>query len=1161
MSVTTRQNKILVTEDWKKVYQSFKNADFQSYDFENLRRTMIDYLRINYPEDFNDYIESSEYLALIDLIAFLGQSIAFRVDLNARDNFLELAERREAVLRLARTISYNAKRNTAAQGLLKIVTVMTTEDVIDSNGRNLSNQYVSWNDSSNDNWRDQFLKIMNAAFPVTQQFGKPADKNTIYSIPTEQYRFNSTNLQIPIFSFTKTISGRLMNFEITSTTFADQNYIYEEPPKIGNSLACVYRDDGRGAGSSATGFFLNFTQGTLNQGVFTITQPSSNESIDIDAVNINNSDIWLYRLDSNNNESEVWASVSNFEANNIIYNSLNKNIRNIFSAITRAGDRVSIQFSDGTFGNLPLGTFKTYYRISNGLEYVINPQDIKGVTIGVPYTSATGQAELLSLTMNLTTSVSNASVSETNDSIKSNAPATYYTQNRMITGEDYNISPLSVSNQVVKVKSVNRLSSGISRYFDLTDPTGKYSSTMLFGDDGVLYSEEFKLYNKFSYTNKTDIEGTIYNTVFDILKLETIKNYYYRKFIKYIRISLNVEWDNVTSDYSSSTGCIRGIGDGELYDVGVAYTNNDLKYFIPGSLVKFEAPEGYYFDSLTDNSLKLGVDFSNIPGAVSSLWAEIVSVVNDGTASGLGVLGTGEGPITLNQNVPSSSIITQVIPKWRTVIDSSTITTMIDLIFSNKPFGLRYDAFTQTWKIIFESNLDSYSNFSLGKQGDLTNKQQDSSWLLLFTTDNETYTITSRNQRYIFESDSQIQFYCDSSNKIYDSKTNRVIKDSINVMSINTVPDGTAPFTVNYKWDIVSEFFGVDGYVDPKKLNISFADFDNDGVVDDPELFLKIVDPDTNSLTKYIVQEKYLISEGQEDYRYIDNLTNTVVILDKESDAYTYAGGLTYWNDGQYFYFIETESVKKLDLTLAKFEPTLDYKIYSGRDKLKFQYIHSADYDSRVDPGLTNIIDVYILTKSYDVTFRQWVAGSISNKPVPPGSDELYDMVSSTLNLIKSISDEIIYHPVTYKVLFGKSALPDMQATFKVIKNPNQVISDNDIKSRVITAINQFFSLDNWDFGDTFYFAELSTYIMTQLTPYIASVVIVPKKGGLSFGSLFEIKAASDEIFISSATVDDIEIISGITTTSIKSAIGTATDTSTLTQQNITSSTYGALNG
>ena len=88
MSSTDRLNRLLLAEDWKRVYQSYKNAEFQSYDFDTLRRTMIQYLRDNYPEDFNDYIESSEYLALIDLIAFLGQNISFRIDLK----FCELVQ-------------------------------------------------------------------------------------------------------------------------------------------------------------------------------------------------------------------------------------------------------------------------------------------------------------------------------------------------------------------------------------------------------------------------------------------------------------------------------------------------------------------------------------------------------------------------------------------------------------------------------------------------------------------------------------------------------------------------------------------------------------------------------------------------------------------------------------------------------------------------------------------------------------------------------------------------------------------------------------------------------------------------------------------------------------------------------------------------------------
>ena len=134
MASTDRQNRLLLAEDWTRIYQSYKNAEFKSYDFDTIRRTMIQYIRSNYPEDFNDYIESSEYLALIDLIAFLGQNISFRIDLNARENFLETAERRNSILRLARLISYNAKRNQPATGLLKIDSLSTTEDVFDSTG-------------------------------------------------------------------------------------------------------------------------------------------------------------------------------------------------------------------------------------------------------------------------------------------------------------------------------------------------------------------------------------------------------------------------------------------------------------------------------------------------------------------------------------------------------------------------------------------------------------------------------------------------------------------------------------------------------------------------------------------------------------------------------------------------------------------------------------------------------------------------------------------------------------------------------------------------------------------------------------------------------------------------------------------------------------------
>ena len=45
MATNTRQTNIFATEDWKKIYTTFSNADFQSYDFETLRKVMVDYVK------------------------------------------------------------------------------------------------------------------------------------------------------------------------------------------------------------------------------------------------------------------------------------------------------------------------------------------------------------------------------------------------------------------------------------------------------------------------------------------------------------------------------------------------------------------------------------------------------------------------------------------------------------------------------------------------------------------------------------------------------------------------------------------------------------------------------------------------------------------------------------------------------------------------------------------------------------------------------------------------------------------------------------------------------------------------------------------------------------------------------------------------------------
>jgi len=70
--------------------------------------------------------------------------------------------------------------------------------------------------------------------------------------------------------------------------------------------------------------------------------------------------------------------------------------------------------------------------------------------------------------------------------------------------------------------------------------------------------------------------------------------------------------------------------------------------------------------------------------------------------------------------------------------------------------------------------------------------------------------------------------------------------------------------------------------------------------------------------------------------------------------------------------------------------------------------------------------------------------------------------------------------------------------------------------------------LENWDFGNTFYFSELSGYLHSKLGSDLSSAVLIPKNSNFKFGDLYEIRSQPDEILISAATVEDIQVMSGV---------------------------------
>ena len=1148
MASTSRQTVIFGVEDWKRIYQTYREADFQSYDFETLRKSFVDYLRLYYPETFNDYIESSEFIALLDVMAFMGQSLAFRTDLNTRENYLDTAERRDSVVRLANLVSYTAKRNTEASGYLKVFSVSTTENLTDYNGINLANLTINWADPTNLDWQEQFTTIINASLTNAQKFGNPGSRQTILGVDTQEYTINLVPGFLPVIPYTATIDTVNMPFEVVNATSAGANFVYEPPPLPNGRFNMLFRNDQQGYLSNNTGFFFLFKQGVLQNQDFNLPERIENRAVAINIEGINNTDIWLYQLDNLGNVSGFWERVQSVYAAAV--EQLAPGTRDIYSVSSRTNDQITLNFGDGIFSTIPVGTFRTYVRASNGLQYIINPVEMQSVSVPISYVSRTGQIETLTFTCGITEPVTNAQARETIQEIKQRAPAQYYTQNRMVNGEDYTNFPFTQYNSILKSTALNRASIGTSRYLDLVDGTGKYSSTNIFASDGALY-ESNNLYTfQFSWLTTNDISDAVVNQINPLALRAGLQQFYYANFPRPDLAVLNYTWHQSTSITNETTGYFQTAVPGQPLSpngnpvaIG-AFASNAAKYITEGSLVEFAAPAGYYFTAT--NELAVGVPIK--PAEKLTIWASPTAVYLAGTAQGLGNLPSGVGPVVLNNFVPTGAIPVQVIPVFTTDIPTSVQQTVVGQIALNQNFGLGYNNLTDTWYVITSSNLAVDATWSQTYAQNTSGTNLDASWLIQATYSGGTYTVVSRSLEYYFGSVLQTRFFFYTSDPIYDSRTGTVIRDYINVLKVNSQPDNSTPMGSDNVLTIIDQPVLSDGLVDDFQVIVSFDQTGGDAVPVNPDFFNEIVAPGVDATQKLVFfqatvdfdnLQRYLLIEAgivNSNYATLADIqaVQTQYVVGQVFYAYNPTGATPIDYSAGTFYVLGVDSLGNPTLTL-----TYNYIARVGRQDLYFQYRHNSPLTSRIDPGSTNIIDVYVVTNAYYTAYINWLqdtTGTIT-EPTTPTIDELNTAYQGLQNY-KMISDNMILNSVDFQPLFGQKAEPALRATIKVIRAYGSTASVSTIKNLVVSNMNAYFNLDTWNFGDTFYFSELAAYIHQNIADVVSSVVLVPLSPQKSFGDLYEIRSAPNQIFVNGATVNDIEVITALTSTNLQTAPG-----------------------
>lgn len=1095
-------------ESWEKTYNAFQNINFAAFDYDTVKRSLLDYIKLYFPETFNDYIESSEFIAIVEAFAYFAELMAYRLDVNAHENFISDAQRQDSILRLAKLVSYTASRPLPARGLVKITSISTTESVTDANGNDLAGQTIRWNDTSNPNWKDQFILVMNRV--MDQTFGSvgPTDRFQIQDVVFELYAWDLIPLPTGVFSFSANVGGQNAPMELVPVAYDTSTGIIERRPAINSNFSFLYGQDGLGDASDMTGFFCYTKQGSLQRFRNTFDGITPNQTYNITPQNVNDTDVWFNQVNQTTGEtyndpeiagkSGEWVQVDSTIAQNVIFNTNAQ--RNKYEVETLTDSTIRLIFGDGEFADIPSGPFDTWVRTSVNADIVVPSSSISDTSSSFTYLDSFNRVQTCSFTFSLSSSLQNASAAESIEHVRTTAGSVYNTQDRMVNGADYNYYMLQ-DPSILKLRSINRTFAGDSKYIAWHDASGTYENVKIFSDDGALF-----------YKKRMDVVTT------PVVTTDVLINSYIQPLLSTPELYLNI------------------------FAVGV----DPLNY-----RRTFNADE---INRITDT-----VTISMPPVQIELYY----NTVNNQWYS-----------IKVSDN-PSVALAAEGWP-------NSFITTPLITVYQVNIFETQYNVTRVTQQLIVSSNTTQFWNTNDGStviDYDTLNSDQDQIVVLQANVNYNRDGILTDNVAFNVLSLETIESGVD----LGLPDTSRV-----SVLPVDANNDGLPDYISD---ETVVNPQGIAQIIKPKKVyNVDTGEtsLPQPGqsvvltlpvyVVIDPSIPLTTLEGvtvyQTNDVAVYVGTDDSQLLEQAYDWAtstptnaFVTNVINVlrnhmntsypsddvdeVLVKVTEYVYFTRETPLDPWvqspsTPNTMIAFVTevnsyTNPATNLPLTIAdadsesvaSFENTRVWKRYEGRGQLNFAWFHHSPQYYLVDPSPTNIIDTFIITKGYYALLKQWLEDPLATQPIAPTPLDLRTSYNYLLDN-KMISDTVILQPGSFKLLFGSKAIASLQADFLVIRSSDRTLTDNQIKTTIVTAVRNFFDVTLWEFGESFYFSELSAAIHKALPTEINSVILVPTYAQDQFGDLYQVIGRENEVFYPDITVDDIQIVASYTPTNMR---------------------------
>ncbi|CAB4142683.1 hypothetical protein UFOVP449_68 [uncultured Caudovirales phage] len=442
----------------KKSWGNNKTINYVGKDFGQLRQNLIDFTRAYFPDTYSDFNESSPGMVFIEMAAYIGDVLSFYQDVQLKESILTHASERKNVVALAQAMGYKPKVTTPAVTNLTVYQLVPSSGSGDANApdpnfflkikdgmevSSITNSSVIFRTTDSIDFADPVDREI-SVYSRNESTGQPdfylitkkaqaisaTEKEATYIIPTDAINYPFITL-----SDTNII-------DIVSIREQDTNERYYQVPYLAQESIFVEKPN-----TNVNGQFGQYVQSVPY--ILEVQKVPKRFSI---KVNSNNTfDIQFGSGDVNLNDDIVLPNSKNIGLGTS--NSINR----LLSSIDPSNF-----LKTSTFGVAPAGkTLVVKYLVGGGVESNVNTGDlttIRRIEYEEDLVSITDQTFYETIKQSVAVENLEPAVggrgAETVEEIRQNALATFGSQNRAVTRQDYVVRALSMPERYGSVAKV-----------------------------------------------------------------------------------------------------------------------------------------------------------------------------------------------------------------------------------------------------------------------------------------------------------------------------------------------------------------------------------------------------------------------------------------------------------------------------------------------------------------------------------------------------------------------------------------------------------------------------------------------------------------------------------------------------------------------------------